>query len=197
MNKILYSILLAASVLLLPSLAKAQTNAMPSPGPGALSTNAPVPTSVLQMFESYVMDNDPSCTTWVSNKFVIGQAAVFSSVKGQTGESAIGNDLIAEYNVTSKFAIDSATRFEQVFGDISAQEFGVQYHVYTQYQLRISAGLDAEWEFANRHLLADPNFRLEKASTTLHGLGAFAEYGMPIQKDPGWGRLKIGVFIPF
>ena len=208
------NILKIASVIaaILCSLAcEAQTNS----SPGALSTNnaalvampasevpAPAPTAtatsqnILAILQSYLVDNDPTCYIWNSNHFTLWQGAVFSSVNGTPGASAVGNDLgaaipIHKYNIS----IESVTRFEQLFGDVHSQAVGVQYN-YDLHQIQLSGGVDVECTFANNAWRAVPFLQFAKASTTLAGLCPIFRYEFPVQKDPGAGRVIVGICLP-
>ena len=168
--------------------AKAQTNA----------TATPTPSSIFTTLESYLVNNDPAYNGWTNNSFTVWQAAVFSSVNGTAGESAIGNDLGAEIPLRFiKFAslhLDSVTRFEQLFGDVASQSVGIAYD-YSVHQIQVSAGLDARYRFTGNHVQAVPYIEFKKASTSLYGTAPFIRYSFPIQGKPGAGEVDIGLSI--
>lgn len=171
-----------------------QSNTVPAaPAPPVLSlTNGPI-----QLLESYLVDNDPAFNGWQSNHFTVWQAAVFASVNGTPGASAEGNDLGLEVPVYAhEISLDSVTRFEQVFGDIHSQQFGLQYD-YNLNQIQASVGLDARYTFTGHAVNAVPYVELKKASTSLRGIGTFLRYGLPIRKNPGGGEVDVGVEAPF
>jgi hypothetical protein len=181
----------------------------PVPTPGALSTNAPIvlptpvatvetnpPTSILGLLQSYLLQNDPTWNGWQSNHVCIWQAAVFSSVNGTPGASAIGNDLGAEFPIHKyNIHIESITRFEQLFGDVHSQAVGVGYD-YNIHQIQLSAGVDVEDTFANNAVRAVPFLEFKKASTSMAGLSPFFRYEFPVQKNPGAGRVLVGMQLP-
>jgi hypothetical protein len=191
--------LLLAAALLCASLAHAQTNLPPAP---SVPTNVPPDIAAglsnpFSLLESYVADNDPAFNGWESNHFTLWQSAVFSDVKGVTWASSVGNDLGLEVPIHKyHIAIDSVTRFEQLFGDVHDQQVGVQYE-YDLHQLRLAGGLDGRYTFTGKRLQAVPYVELEKASTQLHGVGALLRYGYPITSKSGAGEIEVGAFVSF
>ena len=205
-------ILAAFVAVLLTSTAFAQI----STTPGALSTNAPIlapvptvatttsstPTSILTMLEGYLVNNDPTYNGWQSNHFDIWEGAVFANVNGTPGASSVGNDLGLEvpfWRSATKdygFHVESITRFEQLFGDVHSQAVGIGYD-YNIHQIQLSGGVDLETTFANNAWRAVPFLEFKKASTTLYGLAPFLRYEFPVQKNPGAGRVIVGLQLPF
>jgi hypothetical protein len=117
-------------------------------------------------------------------------------VNGTPGASAIGNDLglevpIHKYNIH----LEAVTRFEQLFGDVHSEAVGVGYD-YSIHQIQLSAGVDVEDTFKNNAWRAVPFVEFKKASTSMYGLSPFFRYEFPVQKDPGAGRVLVGLQIP-
>lgn len=149
----------------------------------------------LATVESYLLDNDTNYHGFDSNAFMLFQSAVFSSVKGVPGASSIGNDLgldvpFHKYNL----ALDSVTRFEQVFGDVGNQQVGVQYD-YNDYQVQFYGGFDVRYQFAGHRVIAVPYVGLAKASTGIPSLSPFIRWSYPITSKPGAGEVDIGLDI--
>ncbi len=145
--------------------------------------------------QSYFVDNDPNWNGWASNKFTVWQAAAFSSVNGVAGASSVGNGLGLEVPFHKwHLHLDSVTDFEQLFGDVHAQSFGVGYD-YTRNQIHLSAGLDAQYTFAGHTLRAMPYIELIKQPTTLYGVAPFLRYAYPVNKSPGAGKFYVGLAI--
>lgn len=203
-TKIRYVIGLAAMLACLST--QAQMNPAPlgaAPLPPTLATNVTVvspPTSLADLpgtIQSYFLNNDPAFNGWLTNKFLIWQAAKFANVNGVAGASSLGNSVgleipIHKYNIH----VDSSTDFEQLFGDVHAQAFGLGLD-YAVHQIHLSGGLDAQYVFLSHHLQAMPYVELCKMPTTLYGLAPFLRYAYPISKAPGAGVFLIGVGLSF
>lgn len=191
-NKVLIAI-----TTLIPFISMGQTN------PPVINTNIPpsiqqaLSMNPISLLESYIVDNDTNYNGWLSNHFSLWQAAVFSTVHGVPGASAVGNDMGLEVPVYKHaLSVDSVTRFEQLFGDIHSQQIGVSYS-YNMNQIQLSAGLDGRYNFIGHHLEAVPYVELKKASTLLHGVGTILRYSFPIQKNAGGGEVEIGAVVSF
>jgi len=160
------------------------------------------PQSVLDMFTSYLKDNDPNYNGWCSNHFDIWEAAAFQNVNGTPGASAVGNVLGLEIpvwrSVTKSVGLhlESQTDFETVFGDVGYQAVGIGYD-YNLHQIQLSAGLDADIGLNGPLTVnAVPFIEFKKASTSLGGASPIFRYELPIRSHPGGGRLLIGVQVP-
>ena len=70
------------------------------------------PLNIIGTLQSYIRDNDTNCNLWQTNHIDIWQAAVFQSVNGVPGASAIGNvlglDLYVDYQAVATTIDDSA-----------------------------------------------------------------------------------------
>jgi len=193
--------------LLAPALfTQAQTN-VPVTNTVTVATNAPPassPASILTVIEQALTSVDKSSGVWESNKFSLYEAAAFSSVSGVPGQSPIGNDLglivpvwkIGAQTSCTGFsvALESATRFEAVFGDVAHQQVGASL-LYNFHNLRLSGGLAARYRFADDRLLAVPGI-----SVTEQVLGPTAVrigWDFPAQKKTGAGEVTVGVEFPF
>lgn len=166
-----------------------------------LSTNG-----ILQTFENYITLNDTNWNGWNSNHFTLWQGATFANVQGVPGASTIGNDLGLElpiYHVKVgpdltgySLHLDSATRFETLFGDVHSQQVGLALD-YNLHQVQLSAGLDARYQFIGSQVVAVPYLELKKASTLLNGLSPFLRYGYPARGKSGAGEITIGMCVEF
>jgi len=165
----------------------------------ALTLNAQtnLTTGPLSTLESYLTQNDPTFHGWDINKFTLWQAAAFANVNGVAGASSVGNGVGLEIPL-HKYSIhlDSVTDFEQLFGDVHAQSFGLGYD-YNLNQIHLSAGFDAQYTFTGNSVHAMPYVELIKQPTTLHGLAPFLRYAYPITRSPGAGRFYVGLGITF
>jgi hypothetical protein len=172
--------------------ADAQSNSAPSSVPG----------QILGTLQSYLINNDPTYNGWQSNHIDLWQAAVFQDVKGVAGASAVGNTLGLEVPVlrfdsnTFGLHLESITDFEQVFGDIGWQGAGVGLD-YNLHQVQISFQLDADIGLKGPLTgTVVPGIEFKKASTSLNGVSPIFRYEIPIRKNPGAGRVFIGIQIP-
>lgn len=173
------SLILGAAVLLAAVSINAQTN-------GPLGT-----------LESYLTQNDPAFNGWSTNKFTLWQAAAFASVNGMAGASSVGNGMGLEIPIHKySLHLDSVTDFEQLFGDVHAQSFGLGYD-YNIHQIHLSAGLDGQYTFSGNSLHALPYVELIKQPTTLYGLAPLLRYAYPITRRPGAGKVYVGLSISF
>ena len=184
----------AAPVVVPQVLPLVSATASPITSPTVTATGTPA--NLLTLLQSYALDNDPTDNIWDTNKLVLFQAAVFSSVNGTPGASAVGNDLGLELPI-HKFNVhvESVTRFEQLFGDVHSQAIGVAYD-YNLHQIQLSAGVDVEDTFQDNAVRAVPFLEFKKASTSLAGVSPLFRYEFPIQRNPGAGRVLVGVQMP-
>ena len=189
--------------------AHAQTNTPPAtnaPAPPASTVTPPAtvtPSSAITLLQSYLVDNDPTCNVWQSNHFDIWQAAVFQNVNGTPGASAVGNVLGLEVPVwrtttrNTGLHIESMTDFEQLFGDVGWQGFGLGYD-YNIHQVQISFNIDGDIALHGPMTFnIAPGLEFKKASTSLGGISPLFRWQIPIRKQTGWGQILVGAQLPF
>lgn len=186
MKKIIITLAIISSLI---SISKAQTNSTPS--------------TVIGYLEQYLTHNDTNYNGWQSNHFDVWEAAVFQTVAGTPGASAVGNTLGVEFPIyhfsSNNYSVhlESITDFEQVFGDIGWQGVGIGLD-YNFHQLQLSAGLDANIGLKGPLTMqAAPYIEFKYASTSLAGASPFVRYEVPIRKNTGSGMFMVGIQFPF
>lgn len=105
------------------------------------------------------------------------------------GGAHASTSLGLEYIVYKNFSLDSETRFEDVTGNVSTQQFGIGYNVHVT-DVRITGFVAASVDMRQEDVGCVIGLRAKKLLT--ENTFAFTELAVPVQKNGSRPRLGLG-----